>query len=306
MSSASDARVLLVEDDPELTEFVRFMLEQEKYQVITAGDGENALVKARTERPDLILLDVLLPKIHGFEVCQRLRQDPATCLIPIIMVTSLTAIKDRITGFKLGADEYVSKPFEPVELLARVERLIERTRQNIAANPLTGLAGGVTLEQEIQRRLKDGDKFTVGCADANGLGVFNDMYGFERGDGVIRLLGTILRSAAQELGNRNDLVVHWGADDFALVSTPSRAEVVSARILENVESLIPMQYDEASRNRGHWADKNGKTRPFLSLALGLVDVMPGLYQHQAQVLDRARAALAEAKAKGGNQMVKLT
>ncbi len=306
MSSASDARVLLVEDDPELTEFVRFMLEQEKYQVITAGDGENALAKARTERPDLILLDVLLPKIHGFEVCQRLRQDPATCLIPIIMVTSLTAIKDRITGFKLGADEYVSKPFEPVELLARVERLIERTRQNIAANPLTGLAGGVTLEQEIQRRLKEGDKFTVGCADANGLGAFNDMYGFERGDGVIRLLGTILRSAAQELGNRNDLVVHWGADDFALVSTPSRAEVVSARILENVESLIPMQYDEASRNRGHWTDKNGKSQPFLSLALGLVDVMPGLYQHQAQVLDRARAALSEAKAKGGNQVVKLT
>jgi DNA-binding response OmpR family regulator len=169
VSQAADARVLLVEDDPELMEFVRFMLEQEKYQVITANNGEDGLNKARAERPDLVLLDVLLPKIHGFEVCERLRQDPATCLIPIIMVTSLTAIKDRLTGIKLGADEYISKPFEPVELLARVENLILRTRQNVAANPLTGLAGGVILEQEIKRRLHDGVDFSLGWGDATHL-----------------------------------------------------------------------------------------------------------------------------------------
>src|SRR5688500_4518804 len=165
------------------------MLMQEKYQVITANNGEDALIRARADNPDIILLDVLLPKIHGFEVCQRLRQDPATCLIPIIMVTSLTAIKDRLTGIKLGADEYVSKPFEPVELLARVERLIIRSRQSIAANPLTGLPGTVALEQEIRRRLEEGENFSVALADVNGFGAYNDLYGFERGDGVIRVLG---------------------------------------------------------------------------------------------------------------------
>lgn len=308
--SPVDARVLLVEDDPELMEFVRFMLEQEKYHVITANNGEDGLHKARTERPDIVLLDVLLPKIHGFEVCERLRQDPATCLIPIIMVTSLTAIKDRLTGIKLGADEYISKPFEPVELLARVENLILRTRQNVAANPLTGLAGGVILEQELKRRLQEKSEFSLACGDASHLAEVNDLYGFERGDGIVRLLGTILRSAVVELGNRSDLAVHLGGDDFAYISTPARAEVIGARVLENVESLIPMQYDETSRERGFAlaTGQDGKQarRPFLSFAIGVADVLPGLYQHHVQVWDRARAALKEAKGKGPNQLAKMT
>ncbi len=298
-----NARVLLVEDDRDLVDFLQHMLESEKYQVVTAMDGEDALRKARTERPDVILLDVLLPKMHGFEVCQRLRQDPGTCLIPIIMVTSLTAIKDRLTGFKLGADEYISKPFEPIELLARVERLIERTRQNIASNPLTGLPGGLPMEEEVKRRLGAEEEFSLGLVDANGFAAFNDEMGFERGDGVLRLLGTILRSAAVELGNRNDMASHLGGDDFAILTTPARSEVIATRVLENVEALIPMQYDEASREQGHRLGKDGKPNPFLSVAIGFVNVSPGSFKHQAQVMDRARKALADAKKKGGNQLV---
>jgi diguanylate cyclase (GGDEF)-like protein len=308
--SPTDARVLLVEDDRDLMSFLQELLTQEKYQVLVSMDGEDGLQKARAERPDVVLLDVLLPKMHGFEVCQRLRQDPATCQIPIIMVTSLTAIKDRLTGFKLGADEYISKPFEPIELLARVERLIQRTRQNIATNPLTGLAGSAALEDEIRRRLQAKENFTVGLGDANHLAAFNESLGYERGDGVLRLLSAILRSAVVELGNRGDLVAHLGADDFAFVSTPSRAEVLSTRVLENVESLIPMQYDDASREKGHFLAKDARGRvtqqPFLSFSIGLVDAPSGLYQHHAQVLDRARKALAEAKRKGGNNLVKLS
>lgn len=289
----------MVEDDPELSDFLRYLLEQEKYDVISATDGEMGLEKARTERPEIILLDVLLPKVHGYEVCDRLRQDPATCLIPIMMVTSLTSMKDRLTGIKLGADEYVSKPFEPVELLARVERLITRSRQNLAANPLTGLAGGVTLEQEIKRRLGEKPGFTVGFCDVNGLKSYNEVLGFEKGDGVIRLAGTILKSALNELGNRDDLVVHLGGDDFAFVTTPSHGEVVATRALENWESLIPLHYDEKSRQEGALLISKPEGEPerrrFLTLSIGLVDVTPGLYQHHAQVLDRARQALALAK-----------
>lgn len=301
-----NARVLLVEDDRDLSDFLQHMLESEKYQVLTAMDGEEALRRARTERPDVVLLDVLLPKIHGFEVCQRLRQDPGTCLIPIIMVTSLTAIKDRLTGFKLGADEYISKPFEPIELLARVERLIERTRQNIASNPLTGLPGGLALEEEVKRRLSAEETFSVGLVDANGFAAFNEDMGFERGDGVLRLLGTIIRSAVVELGNRNDAVAHFGGDDFGLLSTPARAEVVGARILENAEALLPMQYDEASREKGHRVGKDGKPQPFLSISIGFVDVAPKSHKHPAQVMDAARKALAEAKKRGGHQIVRIS
>ncbi|MBI4396695.1 MAG: hypothetical protein HY548_06345, partial [Elusimicrobia bacterium] len=122
--------------------------------------------------------------------------------------------------------------------------------------------------------------------------------------------GTILRSAVAELGNRNDFAVHLGGDDFAFLSTPARAEVVSVRILENVESLIPMQYDEDSRERGHalGQDASGKPvqTPFLSFSVGLVNAVAGLYRHPAQLQDRARQALAEAKKLGGNQVAKLS
>jgi len=307
---AESPRLLLVEDDPELGEFMRFLFEQEKYEVVTATDGEAALEKAHAARPDIIVLDVLLPKVHGYEVCDRLRQDPTTCLIPIIMVTSLTAIKDRVTGIKLGADEYVSKPFEPVELLARVERLVQRARQNLAANPLTGLAGSAAFEAEMKARLTAGDAFTVALADINALASYNNTYGFEKGDGVIRLVGTILRSAVSELGNRSDLVAHLGADEFAFVSTPSRSEVIGVKVLENMESLIPLHYDEAVRRKGSYPAKDGAggaaDRPLLSLALGLVDVVPNLYQHHAQILDRARQALGSAKKKNGNQLLKVS
>jgi GGDEF domain-containing protein len=113
-----------------------------------------------------------------------------------------------------------------------------------------------------------------------------------------------------ELGNRSDLAVHLGGDDFAYISSPARAEVIGARVLENVDSLIPMQYDQASRERGFAVRKdsagNEVQKPFLSFSIGLVDVLPGLYQHHAQVWDRAKTALAEAKKKGANQLVKLS
>jgi diguanylate cyclase (GGDEF)-like protein len=308
--SLAGAKVLLVEDDVEVLDFLKFILEQEKYQVVTAVNGQEGLDFARAERPDIILLDVILPVIHGYEVCEQLRQDPSTCLIPIIMVTSLTAVKDRLTGIKLGADEYVAKPFEPVELLARVERLITRTRQNLASNPLSGLPGSVSFEQEISRRLKGNAPFTLGMADVNGLTIYNEAYGYEKGDSVIRLVGTILRSAVTELGNRSDLPVHLGGDTFGFVSTPVRANVISSRILENMEYLVPMQYDEETRARGHIIVKNKEgtelKREFLTMAIGLVDAAPGLYQHHAQIIDRARKALAEAKKKEGNHFFKMS
>jgi diguanylate cyclase (GGDEF)-like protein len=305
-----EARVLLVEDDPELAEFVRFLFEQEKYEVVVATDGEEGLKKAREVHPDVVLLDVLLPKIHGYEVCDRLRQDPATCLIPIVMVTSLTATKDRVTGLKLGADEYIPKPFEPVELLARVERLIQRSKQNIAANPLTGLAGAATLHQDLQHRLEKREAFTLGFCDINQLAAFNDAYGFSRGDDVIRLVGTILRSAITELGNATDVVTHMGGDDFAFITTHSRGEVIGARVLENMDALAPLHYappepgkDDAPVREIPASDSNGN---LLTLSLGLVDALPNLYQHPAQILDRARQALAVAKETGGNQVAKLS
>lgn len=294
-----------MEDDETLAAAITAVLRQEGYKVTAVGDGREGLRLAHAERPDIVLLDVMLPSMNGFEVCQRLRQDPSTCLLPIAMLSALGQIKDRITGFKLGADEYIAKPFETAELLARLERTLKRRREELAANPLTGLPGGVAFEQDVQRRLASGEPFTVGRADVSGLADFNKAYGYERGDHVIRLVGLILRSAAQELGNKTDVLCHLGGDDFGFVSTPPRAEVLAARALENAEVLLLMPYDEEDRMRGEVRREHPAQRSALMcLAIGLVDVAAGRGGHHMPILDDAAAALKEAKAAGRHHLVR--
>ncbi|MCX8071714.1 MAG: response regulator transcription factor [Candidatus Binatia bacterium] len=120
-------RVLVVEDDPDILELLRFNLQQEGYAVTTATDGAAALEKARRQTPDLVVLDLALPTLPGLEVCRRLREDPVLRRVPVIMVTAKADEADRIVGLELGADDYVTKPFSVRELLARVRAVLRRS-----------------------------------------------------------------------------------------------------------------------------------------------------------------------------------
>lgn len=124
--------VLVVDDEPDAVEVIEFNLKQAGFDVSTAADGAEALRKARTQTPDLIVLDVMLPELDGFEVCKILRRDPATSAIPIIMLTAKAAEVDRVVGLELGADDYVTKPFSPRELVLRVRKLLERGKNQPA------------------------------------------------------------------------------------------------------------------------------------------------------------------------------
>ena len=119
-------RILVVDDEPDAIELIRFNLKASGYEVLTAEDGEEALAKARKFSPDMILLDVMLPEIDGLEVCKILRRDPATASLPIIMLTAKASEIDRVLGLEFGADDYVTKPFSPRELMLRVRNLLKR------------------------------------------------------------------------------------------------------------------------------------------------------------------------------------
>src|SRR5512138_3607353 len=113
-------KILVADDDIDILDLIKFTLSNEQYEVIECQDGEEALRRTLDEKPDLVILDINMPKMLGFEVCEKIRENPETCLVPIIMLTSLSKTKDRLTGIKLGADEYIVKPFEPLELVSRV------------------------------------------------------------------------------------------------------------------------------------------------------------------------------------------
>ncbi len=126
---AAPQRILVVDDEPHIVELVRYNLLQEGYDVATAGDGEAALTKIRTERPDLIILDIMLPGVDGLEVCRRLRAESS---VPIIMLTAKGGEMDRVVGLEIGADDYVAKPFSPRELVARVRAVLRRRVREIS------------------------------------------------------------------------------------------------------------------------------------------------------------------------------
>ncbi|MBD3272165.1 MAG: response regulator, partial [Elusimicrobia bacterium] len=243
-------KVLIADDDEEIRDLLRFALEGEQFQVIETVDGAQALEKIMSERPDLVILDVMMPKMTGYEVCEKVRSEGSTCLIPIILLTSLAQTKDKVTGIKLGADEYLTKPFEPFELVMRAEGLLKRTREALSANPLTGLPGNISIENEIKRRLDDSETFSVIYLDANNFKAYNDKYGFERGDGVIRLIAAIVRDAVKTLGSEKDFIGHIGGEDFIILTQSERAEIVIIRVMENFASMIPNQYDDDVRQRG--------------------------------------------------------
>ncbi|HET7341361.1 MAG TPA: response regulator [Methylomirabilota bacterium] len=142
--SAVAADVLVVEDEPDIRTLVVHHLTRDGFRCRTAGTGGEALARVRAATPDLVVLDLMLPGLDGLEVCRRLRADPATAAIPIIMLTAKADEVDRVVGLEMGADDYLAKPFSPKELVARVRAVLRRARPRAGAQPLT--VGGVTLD----------------------------------------------------------------------------------------------------------------------------------------------------------------
>jgi DNA-binding response OmpR family regulator len=166
--------ILVVVDDPDIARFVEVNLRSAGYDVAVAGDGEEALEKAGALRPDLVLLDVMMPRIDGFEVAARLRKNPQTANTSIIMLTAKALSADKVTGLQSGADDYIIKPFDPIELLARVKGTLRRAKEMRNLSPLTGLPGNIRIQEEIERQVRDARPFAVLYCDLDNFKTYND------------------------------------------------------------------------------------------------------------------------------------
>lgn len=263
-----DAMILVADDDPDILRFVELNLRLEGYEIETAGDGEEALRKARERTPALVILDVMMPKMDGLEVCQALRSDSRTSQVCVIMLTARSMSADKVLGLTAGADDYISKPFDPLELVARVKTTLRRTREMRAVSPLTGLPGNVQIEAEIQRRHGVGDPIAVLWLDLDNFKAYNDRYGFIRGDKAINYLASILREVASEL----TFVGHIGGDDFVVVTPAEGAEAVCQSIVARFDKNVRELYDPEDASRGviTVTDRLGREieYPLLSVSIG--------------------------------------
>lgn len=243
--------ILLAEDAPDIAKVVEITLAGEGFQVVTASNGAEALEMAFEQRPDLILLDVMMPKMGGLEVCERLRADIRTRNVPIIMLTGQAKqAPDRVKGLNVGADDYIVKPYHGPELIGRIRSNLTRSREMRSANPLTQLPGSPQIEHEVTSRIRENRPFALLYIDIDYFKAYNDYYGFARGDDAIKLLSLIAGKIVMD--TKEGFMGHVGGDDFVAITDPWVAEDVANEILHRwgTES-VNFLYREEDLRRGY-------------------------------------------------------
>ncbi len=242
-------KILAVDDEPDILRLTQYLLESWGYEVITARNGRVAVESATTELPDLILMDVNMEEMNGFEACEKLKGNYVTSAIPVIMLTSQDQVHNKITGLDKGADDYVIKTVDPMELKARIGMIIRRTKEQSSANPLTKLPGNAAIERVVQQLLAEGHTFSVCYCDLDNFKAYNDKYGYEAGDRVLVHTAEVLMSAARQKGNADDFVGHIGGDDFVVITTVDREDGICMDLIGNFDRTIPNYYCREDRIR---------------------------------------------------------
>jgi diguanylate cyclase (GGDEF)-like protein len=297
-------RILVVDDDPDIARFVEINMRLEGFDVRIARDGEEALAAIAHEPPDLVLLDVMMPRIDGVEVCRRLRADPATAHLAIIMLTAKSLSADKVVGLTAGADDYLIKPFDTLELVARVRSTMRRNAEMRAASPLTNLPGNTRIDEEIATRMSAGAPFAVCYFDLDNFKAFNDAYGFLRGDDAILALARALQNAVLEAGKPTPFIGHVGGDDFVVVCEVGQAEDLCARALALFDAVAISLYDPIDAERGHIAltDRQGNLRkyPLVSVSAGIASTERRRYSDHRQIVAVATEMKNVAKATPGS------
>jgi diguanylate cyclase (GGDEF)-like protein len=304
-------RILVIEDEPRLRAILKMQLETAKdarYEVRTAEDGLKGLDEVRRDPPDLILLDVMMPGMDGYDVCKRLKSDPLTSRIPIIFLTAKSNLEDRLQGLESFADDYVTKPWEHLELLFRVRNQLKTRRAQLQSNALTGLPGNVLIETELSRRISAREKFAFLHLDLDYFKSFNDYYGYARGDTLIRFTASLLHEVLEREGGDRDFVGHIGGDDFVIITVPDRATAVAETIRSEFDRRVAGQYDTQDRERGfitvHSSRQGGiQNFEFLSITVLVVSNVQRDIQHSAQVADVAKELKKIGKAKKGSCVI---
>ncbi|MFQ5944863.1 MAG: response regulator [Anaerolineae bacterium] len=298
--------ILVIEDSEAVREAISQILGSSGYEVLQALDGAEGLRLALELEPDLVLLDVMMPEMGGYEVARDLRGSFRTATIPVVMLTALGEVEEIVKGMDAGADDYVVKPFDPDELLSRVATHIRRSERDIGTNPLTRLPGNVAVERAVWDRIRAGGPFAVCYLDLDNFKPYNDTYGFFQGDGVLEMLGDVVVEAVLDSGGPGDFVGHEGGDDFVVVTDPDRAGAICEAVIAEFDPRIVDHYNAEDRSRGYIVapDRDGTLRrfPTMTVAIAVVTNEGRSLHHPRQVAQLAAQLLKEAKPTSGSQI----
>lgn len=269
----SKGRILVVEDDFDISNMLRIYFVGQGYEVGVAPRGGEALSMTRKSLPNLIILDIMLPDMDGYAVCKELRTTTRTSHVPIIFLTQKDERSDRIAGLELGADDYITKPFDIEELKLRVQNTIARAERENLNDPRTGLASGRRIEEELRRMIRS-DGWAVMDCRINHFDAFKEIYGFVAGDDVLRHAAQMLGETVDELGTEDDFIGHAGGDNFILITRAGGVDAIAEKFKARFREDVLTHYSFIDRERGHIMvpseDGTESPAPLMIMATGIV------------------------------------
>ena len=241
-------KVFVVEDDTDLSDMLRAYFQVQGYDVAYATHGIEAVDAIRKASPSIVLLDIRLPDIDGFEVCRRLRQIRRTRHLPVIFLTEKRDRDDKLAGLELGAVDYITKPFDIQELRLRVRNALRRAKLSTLTNPVTGLPEGSVVQDNLEYMLKE-NEWGVVLAGIGGLNKFRDKFGFVAADDVSRAVTLMISNAVKESGGEDDFIGQTDTGDFIVLTAPERAEAIADRCLMRLRPAVQYFYPAMERMR---------------------------------------------------------
>ncbi|MEM9950871.1 MAG: response regulator [Chloroflexota bacterium] len=273
-------QILIVEDDLDLSEMVSSYFRVQNYNVLTAAWGEEALQLADDNLLDLIMLDIRLPDIDGFELCRRLRNSRRTQDTPIIFLTEKRDRVDKLQGLELGVVDYITKPFDIQELRLRVRNAINRAQMPAANNPVTDLPEGELVNEKLGVLLA-GRTWAVLKIAIKNLGRFREQYGFVAADDVLRAVTLMVRNAVREYGAEDDFIGHLSQESFIIITNPDAVEDIQERaerrISQSREYFFPL--------RDRVKSQDAMSKDNLQFTSGIVTSDDGSYETVQALLD---------------------
>jgi len=267
------SRLLVVEDDIDIGNMLKIYFSGMDFDVDVAVRGSDALEKTKQVLPHLIVLDIMLPDIDGYEVCRNLRTNMRTSHIPVIFLTQKDERSDKLQGLELGADDYITKPFDIEELKLRVQGAIKRAERESLTDPRSGLPAGRLIEEQLRRIIREKD-WSLIDARVNHFESFKDVYGFVAGDDVLRFTAMLVGEVVDEFGSTTDFIGHAGGDNFIIITASDKASAIRDRIKERFNEEVLTHYNFMDRQQGFVqapaADGTTTKVSFMSMSIGMV------------------------------------
>ena len=269
----SKSRLLVVEDDVDIANMLKIYFSGMDFDVDVAHRGSDALERTKQVLPHLIVLDIMLPDIDGYEVCRNLRTSTRTSHIPVIFLTQKDERSDKLQGLELGADDYITKPFDIEELKLRVTGAIRRSERESLTDPRSGLPAGRLIEEQLRRIIREKDWALLDMR-INNFEPFKDVYGFVTSDDVMRFTAMLIGEVLDELGSNNDFIGHAGGDNFIVITNNEAAPAIRKAVKERFGTEVQTHYNFIDRQQGFMqapkADGSTEKVPFMTMSVGIV------------------------------------